>query len=54
LLRKAAWLKANYPSCYADAFAASMVIIHNSSLLTVDPGFKKLGEKEAIGIEWLT
>ena len=54
LLRKAAWLKANYPISYADAFAASLAIIHNSSLLTGDPEFKKLGKKEAISIEWLT
>jgi len=54
LLRKAAWLKANYPISYADAFAASMAIIHKSTLLTGDPEFKKLGKKEAIAIEWLT
>jgi len=54
LLRKSARLKANYPISYADAFAASMAIIHNSALLTGDPEFKKLGKKEAITIEWLT
>ncbi len=53
LLRKAAWLKANYPISYADAFAAALAIIHNSSLLTGDPEFKKLEKKEAISIEWL-
>jgi predicted nucleic acid-binding protein len=53
LLRKAGWLKANYPISYADAFAASLAIIHNSSLLTGDPEFKKLEKKEAISIEWL-
>jgi predicted nucleic acid-binding protein len=53
LLRKAGRLKANYPISYADAFAASLAIIHNSSLLTGDPEFKKLEKKEAISIEWL-
>ena len=53
LLRKAAWLKANYPISYADAFAVSLAIIRHSSLLTGDPEFKKLEKKEAISIEWL-
>ncbi len=53
LLRKAAWLKANYPISYADAFAAALAIIHKSSLLTGDPEFKKLEKKEEISIEWL-
>jgi len=53
LLRKAAWLKANYPISYADAFAASLATILNSSLLTGDPEFKKLEKKESISIEWL-
>jgi len=54
LLRKAAWLKENYPISYADALAASMAIIYKSSLLTGDSGFKELGEKEAVAIQWLT
>jgi predicted nucleic acid-binding protein len=53
LLRKAARLKANYPISYADAIAASMATIHNASLLTGDPEFKKLEKKESISIEWL-
>jgi len=53
LLRKAAWFKANYPISYADASAAALAIIHNSSLLTGDPEFKKLEKKESISIEWL-
>jgi predicted nucleic acid-binding protein len=53
LLRKTAWIKANYPISYADAFAAALAIIHKSSLLTGDPEFKKLEKKEAISIEWL-
>jgi predicted nucleic acid-binding protein len=53
LLRKTAWLKANYPISYADAFAASLAIINRSSLLTGDPEFKKLEKKESISIEWL-
>lgn len=54
LLRKAARLKANYPISYADSFAASLAIIHNSYLLTGDPEFKKLEKKENISIKWLT
>jgi predicted nucleic acid-binding protein len=54
LLRTAAKLKANYPISYADAFAASLAIIHNSFLLTGDPEFKKIEKKENISIEWLT
>ena len=54
LLRTAAKLKANYPISYADSFAASLAIIHNSSLLTGDPQFKKLGKKENLSIERLT
>jgi len=53
LLRKAGWLKANYPISYADAFAAAMAIIHKASLFTGDPEFKKLEKKEPISIEWL-
>ena len=53
LLRKAGWLKANYPISYADAFAAAMAIIHKSFLLTGDPEFKKLEKNESIAIEWL-
>ena len=53
LLQKAGWLKAIYPISYADAFAAAMAIIHNSSLLTGDPEFKKLEKKESISIAWL-
>ena len=54
LLRSAARLKATYPISYADAFAASLAIIRNASLLTGDPEFKKLEKKEPISIEWLT
>ena len=53
LLRKAGWLRANYPISYGDAFAAAMAIIHKSSLLTGDSEFKKLEKKESISIEWL-
>ena len=51
--RTAARLKANYPISYADAFAASIAVIQNSSLLTGDPEFKKLEKEEDISIEWL-
>ena len=54
LLLTSARLKANYPISYADAFAASLAIIHHSYLLTGDPEFKKLEKKENISIKWLT
>jgi predicted nucleic acid-binding protein len=54
MLLTAASLKANYPISYADSFAASLAIIHNSYLLTGDPEFKKLEKKETISIELLT
>lgn len=53
LLKIAARLKANYPISYADAFAASLAVIHSSALLTGDPEFRKLQEYEDITIEWL-
>jgi len=53
MLLTAARLKANYPISYADAFAASLAVIHNSYLLTGDPEFKTLEKKENIPIEWL-
>ena len=54
MLLTAASLKANYPISYADSFAASLAIIHNSYLLTGDPEFKNLEKKENISIDWLT
>jgi ribonuclease VapC len=53
MLRTASQLKAYYPISYADAFAAAMATIFHSSLLTGDPEFKILEDKEAISIEWL-
>ena len=53
LLRTAAKLKATYPISYADAFAAAIAIIKNAFLLTGDPEFQPLVEKENIFIEWL-
>ena len=53
LLKTAARLKANYPISYADSFAAALAAIHNATLLTGDPEFKKLEKKENISIGWL-
>ena len=53
LLRTAAKLKATYSISYADAFAAAIAIIKNAFLLTGDPEFQPLEEKENISIEWL-
>ncbi len=53
LLRCAANLKAHYPISYADAFAAAMAVIYSATLLTGDPEFKKLEQKETVSIQWL-
>jgi len=53
LLRTAATLKAKYPISYADAFAAAMAVMNNAFLLTGDPEFQALENKENISIEWL-
>ena len=53
MLRQAAKFKAFYPISYADAFAASMAVLYNSSLLTGDPDFKILEKKENLSIKWL-
>jgi predicted nucleic acid-binding protein len=38
----AAWLKADYPISYADAFAASLAMELKGDLITGDPEFKQL------------
>ncbi len=47
----AAWLKARYPISYADAFAASLAIELNATLVTGDPEFKTI--KEELSLFWL-
>jgi len=37
----------------ADAFAASLAVLYNSSLLTGDPEYKILEKKENLSIKWL-
>ena len=44
LIWKASELKAQYPVSYADCFAAATALIHNASVLTGDPEFKKLAK----------
>jgi predicted nucleic acid-binding protein len=51
LIWKAAELKAQYPISYADCFAAATALIHNASVLTGDPEFKKL--TKVVSVEWL-
>lgn len=53
LLLAAATLKASFPLSYADAFAAATAQIHHAVLLTVDPEFRALEEKELIKVQWL-
>ena len=51
LIWKAAELKAQYPISYADCFAAATALIHNASVLTGDPEFKKLSK--VVSVDWL-
>ena len=53
LLRTAATFKAKYPISYTDAFAAAMAVMNNAFLLTGDPEFQVIEQKENISIEWL-
>jgi predicted nucleic acid-binding protein len=53
LLLAAATLKANFPMSYADTFAAALAQINHAVLLTGDPEFKALEEKEIIEVKWL-
>jgi ribonuclease VapC len=47
----AAWLKAEYPISYADAFAASLAQELGASLVTGDPEFKAI--KQNLSVVWL-
>lgn len=47
----AAWLKAEYPISYADAFAASLTKELAAALVTGDPEFKHL--KDIVPVFWL-
>ena len=47
----AARLKADYPISYADAFAASLALELDASLVTGDPEFKTI--KEKLSVFWL-
>lgn len=46
-----AWLKAEYPISYADAFAASLAQELNATLVTGDPEFKAI--KANLSLLWL-
>jgi predicted nucleic acid-binding protein len=47
----AAWMKAEYPISYADAFAASLALELDAALVTGDPEFKAV--KKNLSIFWL-
>jgi predicted nucleic acid-binding protein len=47
----AAWLKADYPISYADAFAASLAIELKGELITGNPEFKLL--EKMLSLVWL-
>ena len=47
----AAWLKAEYPISYADAFAASLAQELGAFLVTEDPEFKAI--KQKLSLVWL-
>jgi len=51
LVMRAAYLKAQYPISYADAFAAATTEQEEAILVTGDPDFKRL--EKIIQIEWL-
>jgi ribonuclease VapC len=51
LIWKAAELKAQYPISYADCFAAATALIHNATVLTGDPEFKKM--IKVVPVEWI-
>ena len=48
LLLKAATLKADFPISYADAFVAAVAEIYDAVLLTGDPEFKVLEQREKL------
>jgi ribonuclease VapC len=51
LIWKASELKAQYPISYADCFAAATALIHDASVVTGDPEFKKL--TKILSVDWL-
>lgn len=51
LVMHAAYLKAQYPISYADAFAAALADEEKAILVTGDRDFKRIEKK--IKIEWL-
>jgi len=51
LVMRAAYLKAQYPISYADAFAAALAEQEKAILVTGDPDFKRL--EKTIKIQWL-
>ena len=51
LVMRAAYLKAQYPISYADAFAAALTEEEKAILITGDHNFKRVEKK--IKIEWL-
>jgi len=51
LVMRAAYLKAEYPISYADAFAAALTEQEKATLITGDPDFKRI--EKIISIEWL-
>ena len=42
---RAVRIKAEHPLSYADAFAASLALDREATLLTADPEFESLGER---------
>jgi predicted nucleic acid-binding protein len=52
LVMRAAYLKAQYPISYADAFAAALTEQEKAILLTGDADFKRV--EKIIKVEWLS
>lgn len=51
LVMRAAYIKAQFPISYADAFAAALAEQEKAILVTGDPDFKRL--EKTIKIQWL-
>ena len=52
IVMRAAYLKAQYPISYADAFAAALTEQEKATLVTGDPDFKRI--EKIIEVKWLS
>ncbi len=52
-VRRAAELKVSSPVPYADAFAAGLALEYDATLVTGDPAFESIEERESLDVRWL-